>query len=149
MARYESRDLAFEIPADWEDRSVVAFSAPNRAEQSMAANVVVTQDQLPPSDSIRAYADRQLVELAKRLDEFDLTERKELTVGGLPAVELRFGWQGQGGRIEQRMIFVAKKNRSLITFTATAEKKEAARLEMVFDRIVGSLRFPDADPVRG
>src|SRR4051794_25733970 len=109
MSRYEHPDVAFDVPREWEDRSVAAFSAPSKPGQGMAANLVMTRDALAANDTLRTYADRQLVELAKRLDGFDLRERREFVLAGLAAIELQFSWQGQSGAIEQRMLFAANR----------------------------------------
>ena len=90
MARYESHDLSFDVPRDWVDRSVVAYAAPLPPGHAIAPNVVMTRDQLGPGETLRAYADRQLVELARRLDGFNLASRDERTFGASPAVELQF-----------------------------------------------------------
>jgi hypothetical protein len=98
MPRYEHPDASFDVPRDWEDRSVVAFAAPAKPGQTVS-NLVMSRDALPPGDDVRRYGDRQLVEMAKRLDGFELHARQELTLGGQPTLELRFGWQGPQGSI--------------------------------------------------
>ncbi|AUX27741.1 uncharacterized protein SOCEGT47_083390 [Sorangium cellulosum] len=141
MPRYEHSDVSFDVPRDWEDRSVVAFSAPARAAQAMAANLVMTRDTLAAGEDIRRYGDRQLVEVARRLDGFQLHARQEIAVDGQPALELRFAWRGQGGPLEQRLVFVAGRKPAVLTFTATMPKSEAARLNPVFDRILASVKL--------
>jgi hypothetical protein len=143
MPRYEHSDVSFDVPRDWEDRSIVAFAAPSKPGQTTAANVVMTRDSLAPHEDIRGYGDRQLVELAKRLENFHLHQRQEITLGGLPAVELRFAWKGQNGPLEQRLVFVAGRKPLVMSFTATMAKSEATRLNPVFDRIFASMKFLD------
>jgi hypothetical protein len=144
--RYEGKDVAFDLPRDWEDKTVVAFSAPGRA--GVAPNVVVTRDALADVETLRAYADRQLVELAKRLDGFDLHERRELNLGGHAAIELMFGWQGQTTALEQRLVMVANRARRVLTFTTTTSKADVKKNDPIFDRILLSVRFADADAPR-
>jgi hypothetical protein len=144
--RHEGKDVAFDVPRDWEDKTVVAFSAPGRA--GVAPNVVVTRDALGEGETLRAYADRQLVELAKRLDGFDLHERRDLNLGGHAAIELAFGWQGQTTALEQRLVMAANRARQVVTLTTTTAKADAKKNDPIFDRILLSVRFADADPPR-
>ena len=53
MSRYESRDVHFDIPRHWEDRTMVAFAAPPRPGQTTAPNVVMTRDLLAPGGIAR------------------------------------------------------------------------------------------------
>ena len=143
MARYEHSDVSFDVPRDWKDRSVVAFTEPSKAGQTTAANVVLTRDPLPKAETLRSYADRQLVELAKRMDGFDLRKREEKELAGREAVELRFGWKGGSGPIEQRLTMVQGTGGQVLTFTTTVKRSEAAKFDAVFDRILASVKFPD------
>ena len=142
MSRYDSRDLAFDVPRHWEDKTLVAFSAPARPGQATAPNLVMTRDRLGPSDTLDGYADRQLSELSKRLQEFELVGRRERTLGGQPAEELHFEWLGQSGPLEQRMVIALGRRRQVYCFTATAAKADAEQLEPLFERILSTVRFP-------
>jgi hypothetical protein len=121
---------------------MVAFAAPARPGQATAPNLVVTRDMLGPSDTLDGYADRQLSELSKRLQEFELVARTERTLGGQPAQELHFEWLGQAGPLEQRLVIVLGRRRQLYCFTATAAKADAEQLEPLFERILSTVRFP-------
>jgi hypothetical protein len=142
MPRYESQDVAFDVPRDWEDRSVVAFASPTAASSGPAPNVVLTRESLEASDTIASYADRQLVELAKRLEGFELVERRDFALAGLPAVELRFSWHGEATKLTQRMLLVADRRRAAFSVTATSATAEMSRNDATFDRVFSSLRFP-------
>src|SRR5690348_7828556 len=107
MSRYEHPDISFDVPRDWEDRSVAAFSAPLPPGKKVGPNVVVTRDKLEPGENLAGYADRNLVELAQRLEKFALLKRSDITVSELPAIELRFTWKGHGGLVDQRLIMCA------------------------------------------
>ncbi|XXX73939.1 DcrB-related protein [Sorangium sp. So ce134] len=141
MPRYENSDVSFDVPRDWEDRSVVAFAAPPEPGQTAAASVVMTRDALAAGEDFRRYGDRQLLELAKRLEGFQLLARHERAIGDRPGLELRFAWRGQSGPLEQRLLFVPGRRPTVLSFTATIPKDEAARLDPVFDRIFASVRI--------
>jgi hypothetical protein len=142
MSRYESRDVSFDVPRHWDDRTLVAFAAPAKPGQATAPNVVLTRDTLGPEETIQSYADKQLAELSKRLEGFGLDERKELTFGGQPGVELRFSWQGSAGKLEQRLAMAVGKRRTVFCFNATMAKADADQMNPLFDRIMSTIRFP-------
>ena len=95
------------------------------------------------------YADRQLAELALRLDDFELDRREQLTLGGLPAVALRFTCRSASGPLAQRLVVVEGRRRSLYCFTSTTPRADAAQNDPLFDRILGSVRFPQMAPREG
>jgi len=142
MARYESHDLSFDVPRDWVDRSVVAYAAPLPPGHAIAPNVVMTRDQLGPGETLRAYADRQLVELARRLDGFKLGSRDERTFGASQAVELRFEWQSPSGPLDQRLLMIGVPGRAVLSLTATTPEEDAGRMVTAFDRIFASIDLP-------
>ena len=143
--RYQGPDVAFDVPRGWDDRTVVAFAMPPQKGQT-TSNVVMTRDALGQNETIAQYADKQFAELAKRLDGFNLVHRREVSVSGHAGVELRFGWLGSQGPLEQRLIMVATKKRAVLSFTATCPKAESAQLQPVFDRIFASVSLLDPGP---
>ena len=142
MSRYENRDVTFDVPRHWEDRTLVAFAAPAKPGQATSPNVVMTRDTLGAEETIQSYADKQLAELSKRLEAFELDERKEMTFGGQPGVELRFTWQGSVGKLEQRLAMALGKRRTVFCFNATMAKADADQMNPLFDRIMSTIRFP-------
>lgn len=140
MPRFENQDLSFDYPRDWEDRSVVAFAAPSSAGKPTATNIVVTRDKLGDEEDVKRYADRQLVEMARRLDGFQLIARNEMSVDGEPAVDVKFGWRGSAGPLVQRLTMVAK-DRRVLNVTCTAAKKDAPEFGPIFDRVVASIKL--------
>ena len=142
MSRYENRDVTFDVPRHWEDRTLVAFAAPAKPGQATSPNVVMTRDTLGAEETIQSYADKQLAELSKRLEAFELDERKETTFGGQPGVELRFTWQGSVGKLEQRLAMALGKRRTVFCFNATMDKADADQMNPLFDRIMYTIRSP-------
>ena len=146
MARHEQNDVIFDVPRHWEDKTLVAYASPPRDGQATAANLVMTRDALDERETLGDYADRQLAELARRLDGFELVRREETTLGGLPAIVLRFGSKAAAGPLLQRLAVVEGRRRAVYCFTATTPKADAEQNDPLFDRILGSVRFPFAVP---
>jgi hypothetical protein len=142
MSRYESRDITFDVPRHWEDRTMVAFAAPPRPGQATAPNVVMTRDLLGPEETLASYADKQLAELSKRLERFELLDKKERTLGGQAAIELHFSWAGSAGELEQRLAMALGRRRTVFCLNATAAKVDADQMNPLFERILATVRFP-------
>jgi hypothetical protein len=142
MPRYEHPDVSFDVPRDWEDKSVAAFSAPLAPGKTTAPNVVCTRDKLLPGENLAAYADRNMVELAQRLEKFSLQKRSDIVVSELPAVELRFTWKGGGGLVDQRLVMCATGKRLVLSFTSTAPRSAGFDMESTMSHVLASVQIP-------
>jgi hypothetical protein len=142
MPRYEHPDVSFDVPRDWEDRSVAAFSAPVAPGKTSGPNVVLTRDKLEPGENLAGYADRNLVELAQRLDRFTLQKRSDITVSELPAIELRFTWKGGGGLVDQRLVMCATGKRLVLSITSTAPRSAGVDMEAIMNRVLATVKIP-------
>ena len=144
MSRFQHSDLSFDVPPEWEDRTITAFAAPLRSGQNFAPNLVITRDQAIGDELVTSYSDRQLVELAKRLEGFDLQRRQETTLGGLPAVELLFTWNSAQGVLKQRQFFVLLRGGKALSLTATVKRSDYAEVESTLDELFASISFQEA-----
>jgi hypothetical protein len=144
MQRYHHADVSFDVPADWQDRSVTVFVAPPEPGQKVEASVVVTREQVDGDESVRRYADHQIVVLAKQLEDFCLLARIETTLGGRPAAVVLYSWQSGQDVLRQRVVFV-RGGQTMLTFTATAAQDQFLAVAPTFHAILESVRFPDAD----
>ncbi len=142
MPRYEHPDISFEVPRDWEDRTVAAFSAPMAPGQTTSPNVVCTRDKLLAGENLAAYADRNLVELAQRLEKFSLQKRSDITVSGLPAIELRFTWKGLKGLVDQRLVMCATGKRLVLSITSTAPRAAGVDMDGIMSRVLSTVKIP-------
>ena len=143
MARHEQKDVTFDVPQGWEDRTVVAYASPKSADKTAITNFVMTRDTLSPGETMQTYADRQLAEIAKRLPAFELLDSVEVRLGGVPASQLLFCWDGANGPLVQRLTMVVLADK-ILTFTSTAPKNLADQMAPHFDAILASVRFPGA-----
>lgn len=142
MPRYEHPDVSFEVPRDWDDRSVAAFAAPVGKGKKTGPTVVLTRDKLEPGENLASYADRSLVELVQRLERFSLQKRADLLVADLPAIELRFTWKGHSGLVDQRLVMCATGKRLVLSITSTAPRPSDMDIDAVMNRILASVRIP-------
>jgi hypothetical protein len=142
MPRYEHPDVSFEVPRDWDDRSVAAFAAPVPAGKKVGPTIVLTRDKLEPGENLAGYADRNLVELAQRLEKFTLQKRSDVTVSELPAIELRFTWKGMGGLVDQRLVMCATGKRLVLSITSTAPRAAGVDMEATMNRVLATVKIP-------
>lgn len=140
MPRYQDASLQFDVPRDWEDRTIVVFSAPARPGQERTTNIVVTREALDAGDSLEDYASHQLDLLSDRMDDFELLERESRTIGGRPAVLLRIGSASEGASFEQRLTLVELPRRVVATFTLTIPEQDVAQMGPLYDRILATIR---------
>ena len=75
MPRHEQREISFDVPRHWEERTIVAFAAPKEpgrdGGQAVAANLVMTHDTLRDRETLaelyqqRGYAYASVVPFTK------------------------------------------------------------------------------------
>lgn len=141
MARYQGVDLSFDVPNDWDDKSIVAFSAPAKPG-TIVPNVVLTRDKTKPNETLDAYCDRTIVDMAKNLGGFALTSREPRQVGQTPGVEIVFSWNGSSGKqVVQHMLIVVTGPNAVAGLNLTCDQADAKRLSAVSDRIFSSFKF--------
>ncbi|MBI4954317.1 MAG: DcrB-related protein [Myxococcales bacterium] len=141
MPRHDDGEVGFDVPRDWDNRTLVAYAAPQRPGQEQAANLVVSRERLPEGEGLEGYAARQVAELAERLEDFQLLAHGGRELGGQPALSLRFSSKGRDGRFEQTLVLAAV-GRRVFAFTMSAPERDVAQVGPLFERMLASVRFP-------
>jgi hypothetical protein len=146
MARYQAADVSFDVPTDWQDKTVVAFAAPSKPGV-LAPNVVLTRDTMKPDETLDAYGDRMIVDLVKNLAGFRLLAKEPRDVGVVRGIEIRFSWTGSSGKpITQHMVIAKTGARSILGLNMTCAESEAKKLEPIVSRIFASLEVVPRGP---
>lgn len=146
MPRHRDPLVSFDVPRDWDNRSIIVFRAPAEGD-GRVPNLVMTRDRIPDEeDDLYAYADRQLGELAKQLRGFALIGSKEEQVGGRPAITLSFTSDSKDGQLVQRLTMIQLGDRRVACFTLTSPEIEMGRVAPLFQRMMQSVRFDEEDP---
>jgi hypothetical protein len=146
---HDDRDLAFDCPSDWLDRSLIVYSAPRDPTNPTPPNVIARRDPAGESVTLRVHALREITLLAKKLPGFDLLETEDTHVSDMPAAFYRFGWQSPLGPLEQTITIVERGTggqRTFTTFLTTARKTDAASARALFQAILQSVRFEAPRP---
>ena len=141
MARYQGADASFDVPSDWEDKSIVAFSAP-RKPGAIVPNVVMTKDKMKADEKLEQYVDRTIVDMASQLAGFALIAKDRREIEGALAIEVRYSWSGSGGRtLVQRILMVEGVGKKIVGLNVTCDRAEAKKVEPIADRIIASFRL--------
>ncbi len=138
MPRHHLSEAELSLPHGWQDQSVTSYVLPRPGDPRGVgeATLVVTRDyeavrELPAGEGfLDRYADRQLVESARRLTKFECVGRSAAAVGGRRALVVDTAWTlPDGQRVRQRQAFVRLGDRVLV-FTLTARADD-------FDKYAG------------
>lgn len=141
MARFQVPDLCFDVPNDWEDKSIVAFSAPAKPG-AIVPNVTLTRDKMKPEETLDAYCDRTVVDMVKNLGAFQLIAKDARDLGGQKAVEIIFSWNGTGGKkVYQHMVIASPGGKAVVGLNLTCDHADARKLEAVAERIFASFKL--------
>ena len=140
MPRYQDDTLQFDVPRDWQDRTIVAYAAPPRPEQERTANVVMTREELGEGDTLASYVDRHVQQLGERLEGFELVERQSRQLSERPAVTLHIRSGEEDAMLEQQLALVELPRRVVASFTMTVPDEDAEQMLPLFERILSTVR---------
>jgi hypothetical protein len=141
MPESRTSEFSFQIPDDWKDRRVIAWSAQPGSGQTVVPNVLVTYDRLPDGTSINAFVDNQVGELMRGAKRFMLRGRRVITLDGRAGEEIVFQWDAGTGLLRQRQLYFALSDGRIITVVNTAADGEFDAAEEVFSYILNSFTW--------
>ena len=146
MPVYRFNEGEMEVSRGWEDRTVNGLSFPAGSKQPTASFAITRDPSRASGQSLAAYVDKQLVELAKSCPRFDLLRREDVTVDGAPAVQMDFTWRTPDGIVvrQQQTILILPSGVAL-TFTATAPKDKFKDHAARFHSFIETFRFRQED----
>ncbi|WP_076960679.1 DcrB-related protein [Teichococcus deserti] len=141
MPVHLSGDLQLAYPSDWTDRSITAFAAPPGSWRVLP-NFVVTRDSGGGARNAADYADRTLVELARRLQDFQLLRRGAVTLQQHTGIDMMFTWHSGEGLLQQRQVILLLPDDKVFSIVASALQSDFPAVEETFAKMFASLRFP-------
>jgi hypothetical protein len=141
---YAWRGLRFVAPAGWRDDTLVTLTAPGAA-----MNLTVSQDTLPGSQTVEAYARAQEAAVAsQRLAGYRAIAPHTVRIGSVDAVvcerELK---DARGQSLVQRQAFVVV-GAAVAIVTATARAADQVAAGAALDSVVASLASSSAGDLR-
>ena len=140
MGVYQMNEAIFEVPRQWEDRSVNVFSYQGPVPGNFA--FVITRDLMEENQSEDTYIESQLAQLAKTLPQFRLLAQREVTVDHSFGLETEFTWISNGLLMIQRQTYLFR-GTGVIILTATASNRFTDENEYDLRIMMKSFRFTD------
>jgi hypothetical protein len=104
------------------------------------------------TDTLHVHAERRLVELGRRLSDFQLLDSRETKIGGHPAVQVHYAWAMESVPFEETLAFVEDVGtpRSVLLFRATSLRTKATVARVALEHLLASVAFdtlPTAAPM--
>jgi hypothetical protein len=136
----QNSDFSFTVPDDWIDRTIIAWSAP-LTRSPIPPNFMIAYDKLRAAEELGTYVNRQLADLSKSAQNFQLELRRDVQFQGRPAVELIFRWAAPAGAMKQRQLYAQMTDGRVINLTSTARESEFQAADQIFLETLGSFRW--------
>lgn len=141
MEKLQMNEGEIEIPEGWEDKTIHVLSCPVGAKEP-SASFSVTRSRMEEQTGLKAYIDKQLVEMAKLFPRFSMMSRDEVTVDGAEAEHLVFTWRSEkGGTLRQEQTVVMLPGEKVLVLTGTARKDAYHLYADSFCEMVAKFRF--------
>lgn len=137
-----TRDFSFQVPDDWMDRSMIAWSAPADNDSPLAPNIMIAYDRPKSGETVGAYVNRQLQDLSTRAQGFQLELRRDVMLAGRQAVEIMFQWNSGNGIIKQRQLYSGLPDGRCISIVNTAPALRFAESDKQFLAMLDSFTWP-------
>ncbi len=102
-------EFTTEFPNDWEDRTMITIMAPVKPGE-FAANVVITNHPVEPTQSLEEFVAKQSEMLRQALPKFEILDYRVNQVNGNPACQQLHRFQTENGMVQQVQTFVLANN---------------------------------------
>jgi hypothetical protein len=140
-----NKNFSFEPPPDWIESSVVRFHPPPSPPGAPPVpSITVEQEPLTPGSTLQLHAHRYVVRLSRTAPGFELLNTEDMTIGGRPAMLLRFRFLPSPEAqwtMEQTTALVAV-DKATVAIVSIASPSESAQSNMpFFANVLRSMRF--------
>lgn len=140
--RYQTGNFSLEVPDDWQDRSIISFTA-SVSPNEFAPNVVITREAIDVRMSVEEYANQQFDLTQAEVQGLKIVERNNTSVGGLPAVQIVQKIAAHGLNLQQLQTFILTDD-VIIIVTCTSTEASFSRNLPGFNKIVESCKLAAA-----
>jgi len=92
MGKVVLNDLEFEVPSNWQDQGMVTLTIPS-TDKNVRPNIIITKERLAqPVDLPTYFAKIKEAVKARGIQTFQILDERQLTVGGIPAMQMVCSW---------------------------------------------------------
>jgi hypothetical protein len=134
---YHVNELSLELPDDYSDRSYTVLTA---ASGDISINITRDDLKIPEGETLASVVNKQLKRLARDWPRFFIIDQRDKEVGGLACREARLQWIPERVLMYQHQIYVPYYG-TLITITASAQKKHAAQCDAYLRETTDGMKF--------
>ena len=129
--------------SDWTDRSLLAFAGPQPSE-GLPPSITMSRDERrgpadPVGENFDAYVKRQSQVLAANLPGFQDRRPTPLGAGTSEARDALFSWRSGAVGLTQWVVWLAMKDGTVLTYTATSESSKYEQHRAVFEATLRSV----------
>ena len=129
--------------SDWTDRSLLAFAGPQQAS-GLPPSITMSRDERrspadPAGEGFDAYVRRQSQVLATNLPGFQDRRPTPLGAGTSEARDALFSWRSGSIGLTQWVVWLAMKDGTVLTYTATSESSQYEQHRPVFEATLRSV----------
>ncbi|WP_285424801.1 DUF1795 domain-containing protein [Pseudomonas sp. efr-133-TYG-103a] len=144
---YELQEGSIALPQGFQDRTVNMFVL--GASIPAPLSITISRDNLLPSETLKAYVDRQVKMLASKLRGYTLLGKKAVAlsaVAPIDGVQIDAYYMNEGRPFYQRQAaFLIEPGRALI-FSTTAQADFSAQQNQDWDGLLASFQPRQSDP---
>ena len=138
---YRINEGSIDLPKDWQDRTINVLAS-NAAGSGVS--LTITRDDMPWGMDFGEYVEDQSKQAATALKNFEVLDRRELTVNKAAAIELECRWTSRQGRVHQLITTVQGAKRQVMVLTASANDIMSDGQKKELRRIVSTLKLDRA-----
>ncbi len=144
MPKYIFHEGEIELSVQWNDHSISAFTLP-ASDGTNDVSLVISRDRGASMTDLARYADQQIVESAKSLNEYQLLQRtqEQLSINGHAhsAITMDSSWLGpELTHVQQRQSILRILDYFLL-ITMTTTKSSFPQHAALWPQILGTLQL--------
>ena len=146
MPRFDNREVSFDVPEGWQDRTVISFEAPRGGGVQPPSNVTLTKQPVASDKTLMGLVTQQIADLSMAFPKFELVRQRDTTVGTAPAIEILFHWAHPQGALTQQVTMFVNEGH-VWSLTATTARGQIERDAAHFERMLRTLKFAPPGPL--
>lgn len=135
--------FTFDLPAGWDDRSLLTFVG-EVTSSGFAVNVVVTRQRVQPHTSVEDYAHAQRQAMYAELPALEILDERATRIAGAPAFQRLHRFPHDDLQLQQVQTFILAQD-TIFVVTGTAPVADFDRHIPAFRRIVESIKLFDSE----
>jgi hypothetical protein len=139
--------IRLQQPEGWDDKSMIAFNAPEMPESGVLPNIVVTQDGFGDvrsgnqAERIKAFAEKQIADMKAKLPDPVIHSQILTQVAGRAAAEVHVSWRHGNTKLSQLVTFIARNDKTVTICTGTAAESDFNEHRDEFRRMVQAMQI--------